>query len=163
MQRWSNFQKTVIVPAFRELRAHNIFATVQKLACCQACAHGDLSQRYASYIFFHVQDKDHCNETPASQPLKLYLGFDFESVDVQARALSILKKHCRVDWNGDHGKRICVSPKVPPSVHWAAVRSWVRKRSIAVHWQAQTAHLYAAGGVGRKRDRDAFEGDPIWG
>ena len=80
MQRWSNFQKTVIVPAFCELRAHNIFATVQKLACCQTCAHGDLSQRYASYIFFHVQDKDHCIETPASQPLKLYLGFDFESV-----------------------------------------------------------------------------------
>ena len=26
--------------------------------------------------------------------------------------------------------------------------------------QAQTAHLYAAGGVGRKRDREAFEG--IW-
>ena len=68
-----------------------------------------------------------------------------------------------MDWNGDHGKRICVSPKVPPSVQLAAVRSWVRKRSIAVHWQALTAHLYAAGGVGRKRDREAFEGDPIWG
>ena len=91
--------------------------------------------------------------------MKLYLGFDFESVDVQARALAILKKHCRVDWNGDHGKRICVSPKVPPSVQWAAVRSWVRKRSIVVHWQALTAPLYAAGGVGRKRDREAFECD----
>ena len=61
--------------------------------------------------------------------------------------------------NGDHDKRICVSPKVPPSVHWAAIRSCVRMRSIAVYWQAQTAHLYAAGGVGRKRDREAFEGE----
>ena len=118
MQRWSNFQKSTIVPAFRELRARNIFATVQRLACCQSCAHGDLSQQHTSYLFFHVQDKDCCIETPTSQPLKLYLGFDFESVDVQARALAILKKHCRVDWNGDHGTRICVSPKVPPSVQW---------------------------------------------
>ena len=163
MERWLSFQKTTIVPAFRELRARNIYATVQKLACCQSCAHGDLSQQHTSYLFFHVQDKDRCIETPTSQPLKLYLGFLFESVDVQERALIILKKHCRVDWNGDRGKRICVSPKVPPSVQWAAVRSWVHKRSIAVYWQALTAHLYAAGGVGRKRDREAFEGDPIWG
>ena len=105
MQRWSNFQKSAIVPAFRELRARNIFATVQRLACCQSCAHGDLSQQHTSYLFFHVQDEDCCIETPTSQPLKLYLGFDFESVDVQARALAILKKHCRVDWNGDHGTR----------------------------------------------------------
>ena len=159
MQRWSNFQKSAIVPAFRELRARNIFATVQRLACCQSCAHGDLSQQHTSYLFFHVQDKDCCIETPTSQPLKLYLGFDFESVDVQARALAILKKHCRVDWNGDHGTRICVSPKVPPSVQWAAVRSWVRKRSIVVHWQALAAPLYAAAGVGRKRGREAVECD----
>lgn len=163
MERWLNFQETTIVPAFRELRAHNIFATVQKLACCQSCAHGELSQHHTSYLFFHVQDKDGCIETPASQQLQLHLGFDFESADVQAHALTILKKHCRVDWNGDHSKRICVSPKVPPTVHWAAVRSWVRKRSIAVYWHSQTAHMYAAGGVGRKRDREAFEGDPMWG
>ena len=164
IERWSNFQKTAIVPAFRELRAHNIYATVQKLACCQTCAHGDLSQRHTSYLFFHVQDKDGCINAPImSQTLELYLGYNFESVDVQACALAILKKHCRVVWNGDHGKRICMSPKVPPSVHWAAVRSWVRKRSIVVHWQAQTAHLYAAGGVGRKRDLEAFESDAIWG
>ena len=93
MERWSSFQKSAIVPAFRELRARNIFATVQKLACCQSCAHGDLSQQHASYVFFHVQDKESCIETPTSQPLKLYLGFDFESDDVQARALAILKKH----------------------------------------------------------------------
>jgi len=160
MERWSNFQKSAIVPAFRELRARNIFATVQKLACCQSCAHGDLSQQHTSYLFFHVQDKDSCIEAPTSQPLKLYLGFDFESVDVQARALAILKKHCRVDWNGDHGKRICVSPKVPPSVQWVGGGALlVRKRSIVVHWQALTAPLYAAGGVGRKRDREAFECD----
>ena len=78
------------------------------------------------------------------RPLELHLGFDFASAAVEARALAILKKHCRVDWSGDHGKRIRVGPKVPPSVRWAAVRSWVRARSIAVHWQAQTAHLYAA-------------------
>ena len=72
MERWSNFQKSAIVPAFRELRARNIFATVQKLACCQSCGHGDLSQQHTSYIFFHVQDKDCCIETPTSQPLKLY-------------------------------------------------------------------------------------------
>jgi hypothetical protein len=93
----------------------------------------------------------------------MYLGFDFESADVQACALAILKKRCRVDWNGDHNKLICVSVKVPPSVYWAAVRSWVRKRSIAIHWQEQTAHLYAADGVGRKRDREAFEGEFVWG
>jgi hypothetical protein len=116
MERWSNFQKSAIVPAFRELRACNIFATVQKLACCQTCANGDLSEQHTSYIFFHIQDKDGCIETPTSQPLKLYLGYAFESVDVQAVALAILKKHCLVDWNGDYSKRICVSPKVPPSV-----------------------------------------------
>ena len=128
-----------------------------KLACCQSCAHGHLSQHHPSYLFFHTQNKDRCIETPATQPLELHLGFDFASAAVEARALAILKKHCRVDWSGDHGKRIRVGPKVPPSVRWAAVRSWVRARSIAVHWQAQTAHLYAAGGVGRKRDRAAFE------
>ena len=159
MQRWRQFQKTALVPAFRELRARDIYASTQKLACCQTCAHGDLSQSHSSYLFFYSQDKDCCIETPATQPLELYLGFDFESAAVEARALAILKKHCRVDWNGDHDKSICVSPKVPPSVHWAAIRSCVRMRSIAVYWQAQTAHLYAAGGVGRKRDREAFEGE----
>lgn len=163
MERWLNFQKTAVVPAFRELRACKIFATVQNLACCQSCAHSELSQHHTSYLFFHAQDKDGCIETPASQQLELYLGFDFENDDTQARALTILKKHFLVDWNGDHGKRICVSPKVPPSVHWAVVLSWVRKRSIAVYWHAQTAHLYADGGVGRKRDREAFESDTMWG
>jgi len=38
------------------------------------------------------------------------------SAAVEARALAILKKHCRVDWSGDHGERIRVGPKVPPSV-----------------------------------------------
>ena len=58
MQRWSDFQKTAIVPAFRELRARNIFASVQKLACCQSCAHRELSPHHTSYLFFHVQDKE---------------------------------------------------------------------------------------------------------
>ena len=59
-----------------------------------------------------------------------------------------------------HGTRICVSPKVPPSVQWVGGGALlVRKRSIVVHWQALTAPLYAAGGVGRKRDREAFECD----
>ena len=102
MERWSSFQKSAIVPAFREVWARNIFATVQKLACCQSCAHANLSEQHTSYLVFHVQDKDSCIETPTSQPFKLYLGFDFESVDVQERALAILKKYCRVDWNGDH-------------------------------------------------------------
>lgn len=159
MQRWSNFQKTAIVPAFRELRAHNTFASVQKPACCQSCGHAALCQDHTSYLFFHVQDKDGCIKTPATQPLELHLGFHFESAEVQTRALVILKKHCRVNWTGDHGTRICVSPKVHPSVHWTAVRRWLRKRSIAVYWHAQTGHLYAADGVGRKRDRDAFEKD----
>ena len=163
MQRWSDFQKTGIVPAFRELRAHSTFASVQKLACCQSCAHGKLCQDHTSYIFFHLQDKDGCMQTPTTQPIELLLGFHFESAEVEARALAILKKHCRVNWNGDHGKRICVSPKVPPSIHWAAVRCWLRKRSIAFYWHAETAHLYAADGVGCKRDREAFEGDlSIW-
>ena len=60
---------------------------------------GDLSQQHTSYIFFHVQDKDCCIETPTSQPLKLYLGFDFESVDVQERALAILNGSTAV-WTG---------------------------------------------------------------
>ena len=92
--------------------------------------------------------------------------------DVQARALSILKKHCRVDWNGDHGKRICVSPKVPPSVHWAAVmllgfKRWSRRavarveaeyapdgprgQQIIQEWSAMKC---ADGGASRKRTHE---------
>ena len=63
MERWSNFQKSAIVTAFRELRASNIFATVQKLSCCLTCAHGDLSPQHTPYLFFHVQDEDCCIET----------------------------------------------------------------------------------------------------
>ena len=159
--RWATFQKCALVPAFRELRRRAAFATVQRLSCCQSCAHAELSEQYVSCLFFHVQDKDRCIETTLSRPLQLHLGFHFERVDVEARALAILKKHCRVEWSGDYGKCIIVSPKVPPSVRWAVVRSWVRKRSIAVYWKAMTAHLYDAGGVGRKRDLEAFEGDPM--
>ena len=75
MQRWRHFQTTALVPAFRELRANNIYASVLKLACCQSCAHGHLSQHHPSYLFFHAQDKDRCIETPATQPLELHLGF----------------------------------------------------------------------------------------
>mmetsp|Transcript_3156 Transcript_3156/g.6796 ORF Transcript_3156/g.6796 Transcript_3156/m.6796 type:complete len:289 (+) Transcript_3156:334-1200(+) len=74
MQRWRHFQTTALVPAFRELRANNIYASVLKLACCQSRAHGHLSQ-HPSYLFFHAQDKDRCIETPATQPLELHLGF----------------------------------------------------------------------------------------
>ena len=52
------FQKTALVPAFRELRARDIYASTQKLACCQTCAHGDLSQSHSSHsLFFHSQDR----------------------------------------------------------------------------------------------------------
>ena len=61
------FQKTALVPAFRELRAHDIYASTPKLAASQSCAHGDLSHRptLPTYLFFHSQDR--CIETPASQ------------------------------------------------------------------------------------------------
>ena len=42
---------------------------------------------------------------------------------------------------------------------WAPVRRKVRARAIAVFWHGLTAHLYAPGGAGRKRDRAAFEAD----
>ncbi len=145
------------MPAFRELRKRGVFATVQKLACCQSCAHGKLSELYSSYVFFHVQDKDHCVETDPTEQLVLYLGFVFESGSVEARALAILKKHFSVEWDGNYKKRILVSPKVPPSVYWSVLRAWVRTRSIAIYWHETTAHLYAPNGVGYKRDREAFE------
>lgn len=156
--RWATFQKSALVPAFRKLRARHIFATVQRLACCQNSAHAELSWQYDSFLFFHLQDKDYCIETPLSRPLKLYLGFDFRSVEDEALALAILKTYFRVEWNGDHRKRILISLKVS---FWEAIRSYVRKRSIAVYWKSLTAHLYAAGGVGRKRDLEAFEGDSM--
>lgn len=159
MQRWLDFQKTTIVPAFRKLRARKIFASVRNLECCQTCAHYSLSEHHTSYLFYHMQNKDGCIETPLSQRLELYLGYHFETKDIEECALAILKKHFRVKWNGDHGKRICISPKMSPSENWGVLRSFVQKRSIAVYWQAETAHLYASGGVGRKRDRDIFEED----
>ena len=157
---------------FRDLWFQKIFATVQKLSYCESCKPGDhlfdvsgtvTNPRHEFTNLCDILNKQYSCCTSQSLNLKMYLGFDFESADVQACALAILKKRCRVDWNGDHNKLICVSVKVPPSVHWAAVRSWVRKRSIAIHWQEQTAHLYAADGVGRKRDREAFEGEFVWG
>ena len=43
---------------------------------------------------------------------------------------------------------------------WAQVRTYWRARWIAVYWQAQTVEqLYAADGMGRMRDREAFEQD----
>ena len=57
MQRWRHFQTIALAPAFRELRANNIYASVLKLACCQSCAHGHLSQHHPSYLFFHTQNK----------------------------------------------------------------------------------------------------------
>ena len=58
------FQKTALVPAFRELRVHDIYASTPKLAASQSCAHGDLSHRptLPTYLFFHSQDR--CIETP---------------------------------------------------------------------------------------------------
>ena len=58
------FQNTALVPAFRELRAHDIYASTPKLAASQSCAHGDLSHRptLPTYLFFHSQDR--CIETP---------------------------------------------------------------------------------------------------
>ena len=80
----------------RAAGARHLYASTQKLACCQTCAHGDLSQSHSSYLFFHAQDKDRCIETPATQPLELYLGFDFASAAVKARALAILKRSTAV-------------------------------------------------------------------
>jgi len=158
MQRWRHFQTTALVPAFRELRANNIYASVLKLACCQSCAHGHLSQHHPSYLFFHAQDKDRCIETPATQPLELHLGFSALRAPPSRRARWPSSRSTAVSTGtATMASASASAPRCPPSVRWAAVRSWVRARSIAVHWQAQTAHLYAAGGVGRKRDRAAFE------
>ena len=52
-----------------------------------------------------------------------------------------------------------LAQRCPHRKNWGVLRSFVQKRSIAVYWQAETAHLYAIGGVGRKRDRDIFEED----
>ena len=154
MPGWKEFRSTAIVPAFRELRRRGIFATVQNLACCQSCAHAELVD-HPSYVFFHQQDQDRCRESE-SDSLTLYLGFEFESAEVEARALTILKKYVMVHWNGDHRTRIVVTPKVP---HWTMVRKWVTARNVCLYWKEQTSHLYAIGGVGRKRDREAFEGE----
>ena len=66
MQRWHQFQNTALVPAFRELRARDIYASTQKL-CCQSCARArsSLPGPLFPYPFFHSQDR--CIETPASQ------------------------------------------------------------------------------------------------
>ena len=113
MQRWKDFERCCMVPAFRELRAGRVYASTRKLACCQTCAHAELSAEHASYVFYHVQDKEHCLEAGPSQPLCLYLGYDFEDAATEARALAILKKHLDVEWDGDHRTRICVRPKAP--------------------------------------------------
>ena len=75
--------------------------------------HAELSAEHASYVFYHVQDKERCLEAGPSQPLCLYLGYDFEDAATEARALAILKKHLDVEWDGDHRTRICVRPKAP--------------------------------------------------
>jgi hypothetical protein len=36
-------------------------------------------------------------------------------------------------------------------------QDWFRARRIALYWHTRTSHLYGEGGVGRRRDRDAFE------
>ena len=73
MQRWKDFQRTAVVPAFRELRAQRVFATVQNLACCQSCGHGELERAHRSYVFFHQQDKDFY----VKKGSYLYLAYDF--------------------------------------------------------------------------------------
>ena len=42
---------------------------------------------------------------------------------------------------------------------WTPTPRHVRARAIAVFWHGLTAHLYAPGGAGRKRDRAAYEAD----
>ena len=42
-------------------------------------------------------------------------------------------------------------------------RTIVRVRFLCLYWKEQTAHLYSEGGAGRKRDREEFEADCIFG
>ena len=52
-----------------------------------------------------------------------------------------------------------VASTTPSARRWERVRRAVVGRGIVEFWRAQTAHLYADDGIGRKRDRKAFETD----
>ena len=96
-------------------------------------------------LFFTASDDEHA----------LHLHHAFATSRKQRRALSILRRFCDVAWDGEPQKTIVVRPRSS----WEPLRRWVRARSIAVYWFARTSHLYAPGGVGRKRDREQFEAE----
>ena len=135
--------------AFRALCEGGIYASTHEPPCCARCGHESLSDSYASYVFFTARDDEHA----------LHLHHAFTTNRKRRRALSILRRFCDVVWDGDPQKTIVVRPRSS----WEPLRRWVRTRSIAVYWFARTSHLYAPGGVGRKRDREEFEAEMIGG
>ena len=154
-KRWLHFQKTAITPAFKDLRNSQIFCSVQKLKWCQTDAHAELSGDYSSYVFFHWQSKMSCIELESDQEMKLYIGYHFETTEVEARAILALRKYFNVLWDGD--KRKCIILCSKDRSLWAVIRRWFVIRCISLYWHGLTSHLYASGCVGRKRDRCAFE------
>ena len=85
-----------------------------------------------------------------------HLRHAFESDQKKRCALSILQRFCDVEWDGDRRKTIRVRLRTRC---WMRLRRFVRARAIALYWFGLTAHLYAPGGVGCKRDRDEFEAE----
>ena len=137
---YDEFKCRSLTPAFLALRQSGVHASTQNVPCC---SHG-------SYICYTAK------RLPYKPIDKLYLRHSFANAAVQERALSILRRFCDVEWDGEPTTCICVRPK--PS-RWVAVHKWVRGRAIGVYWLGLTSHLYASGGIGCKRDRADFEAE----
>ena len=139
--------KEALGPVFGALCEGGIYASTHKPQCCRRCGHDTLSASHASYVFFTRLDES---------VEWLHLRHAFESDQKKRCALSILQRFCDVEWDGDRRKTIRVRLRTRC---WMHLRRFVRARAIALYWFGLTAHLYAPGGVGCKRDRDEFEAE----
>lgn len=158
--RWVEFRKRALTPAFARLRRRGIYATVRDLGCCDACAISRHFEHHDRFVYYHMEDVScfaaacRCGSAP-----DLYLGFHLPRTEDVRFVVATLRRYAHVEWEGDVSVKIRVWPRVSPRERWSQVRSGVLRRAVGVYWKERTAHLYAEGGVGRARDRAAFERD----
>ncbi len=84
---------------FSTLRKKDFFARMN-FHCCMNCALNDIPEGTKNFVYFHKQDGEDLDKTG-----KCYLGW---GGDVDTILSACKEAGLKVEWDGDHRKRIIV-------------------------------------------------------
>lgn len=108
------------------------------------------------HLFVHMMDD--FDETGEYDCVALRLVFELFGKTHVHRGVACLRR-LRHEFEWQNPRVVATLTRAMAVLRWIWLRSWVSARAVGVQWHSYTARLYAPGGPGRKRDRDAFEAD----